>query len=365
MGKRELVIIATFLLVGALAYQLTAPPAVEGRGFSLSRLIQGVKSEVNPASGRHVHTGTWAATGSLRELRLDSIRELSVTGEDRADIAYELSVHSTGPDEETAAGYARRTVLETDDLGDVLMIGIEYPPEASQTASLVLKVPRRLAVRLEGRCRATLSDVAALHLDRSSGETRAELIAGEVTGTHLGGPLTITGADAIDVTLRTSRATFTEIRRGVRINASSGTVTVQHASGPVEVEQSNAEVRVAHAGGPVRVGGTGGEVIVEQPGDEVRVDTRRAEVELVLERAVPATVITTDEVLRLVLLEETAVAVEAIAARGDVNAVEFGLTAAKSDDAATLKHAFGAAGAKTARVLLRNERGDIVIRKRK
>ncbi len=46
MGKRELLLVAAFVIVGALVYQLTAPPPGPGeRSFSLSQLIGNIRRE--------------------------------------------------------------------------------------------------------------------------------------------------------------------------------------------------------------------------------------------------------------------------------------------------------------------------------
>ncbi len=47
MGKRELLLVAAFVIVGALVYQFTAPPPAPGeRSFSLSQLIGNVRRQV-------------------------------------------------------------------------------------------------------------------------------------------------------------------------------------------------------------------------------------------------------------------------------------------------------------------------------
>ncbi len=51
MGKRELLLIAGFLMVGTMVYFATAPePAPGERGFSISRIMDEVRREV---SGNH------------------------------------------------------------------------------------------------------------------------------------------------------------------------------------------------------------------------------------------------------------------------------------------------------------------------
>jgi hypothetical protein len=252
----------------------------------------------------------------------------------------------------------------TDDLGDSLLVGIDYPAEASQTAVLSIRVPARLALRLAGRSPAPVAGVAALHLDRSSGEANVTGVGGEVTGTH-NGRLTISGAEAVDLTLRAARADLRAIRRGVRVNASSGEIQIAQSHGPVSVEQQNAEIRIETHDGPIVVSGSGGEVHVDRPTAELRIDVRRSEVEVTVGDAVPLTLITTDRVLRLLIDDTTPLHIDAASTRGDIQASEFSLTAETDGSVTRLAHVFGPRGRSTVKVIARNERGDIVLRKRK
>ncbi|MEZ5318467.1 MAG: hypothetical protein R2752_13790 [Vicinamibacterales bacterium] len=363
MGKRELVIIAAFLVVGAIAYRFTAPPAAEGQGFSLSRLLRGVREEVNPASATRTHTGRITAAGALREVRISGVRRLVVTGEDREDIEYSLEVRSTGPDEATAGTYADQTVLETDDLGDTLTVGVDYPAEASQTAGLTLKVPSRLAVRLAGRLDPEVTGVAALHLEGATGDVTGRGIRGPVTGSHRSGRLTIEEAASVDVTLQAARADLQKVTGGIRINGQSGEVRITDSSGDVEIEQRGVTIRIEAQAGMIRVGGSGGEVRLTDPAGEVRVDTRSTEVEVTVGPPVPMRLLTSGEPLRLILDASSAVTLDAIATSGGaIQAEDWSLTPEKQGDETRLAHTFGAG---TARIVARDSDGDIVIRRRK
>ena len=52
MGKRELLLIAVFVVVGTGVYQMTAPARPGVSGFSLSRLLEHVRSEIARAGRR-------------------------------------------------------------------------------------------------------------------------------------------------------------------------------------------------------------------------------------------------------------------------------------------------------------------------
>ena len=48
MGKRELLLIGAFLLVGAAVYYATAPPGTPNQqGFSVSRILDSVRRELH------------------------------------------------------------------------------------------------------------------------------------------------------------------------------------------------------------------------------------------------------------------------------------------------------------------------------
>src|SRR5262245_12974135 len=154
MGKRELLIAVIFGAVGFVVYQLTAAPPKPGeRGFSLTQFFSGLRKEIrsHSVSAKETVSGALPLPGGVTELRVTVGRgtPITITGESRDDIAYEMPVESTGPDEATASSYAKKTQLRTDNLGASLALTIKFPDEARQTASLLLKVPAKLAVRVE------------------------------------------------------------------------------------------------------------------------------------------------------------------------------------------------------------------------
>ena len=89
---------------------------------------------------------------------------------------------------------------------------------------------------------------------------------------------------------------------------------------------------------------------------------RSTEVEVTLTRSVPLSLLTTEDTLRLLLDGPPALALEAIASEGQIQAADFQLQSESGDRETRLSHVFGAGGP---RVTLRNSRGDIVIRKAK
>ncbi len=160
MGKRELVLIALFAIVGVVVYQVTAPPPQPGsQGFSLSRIMQSMRRGIhgNRASAQIDRTRTEPVDSSVQELRfVIPGTELTVAGEDRADIAIQMHVTSSGFDDAEAKRLAEVSTLTVTRAGPALVFNIKFPPEARQSAVLTLKVPEALthATRSDGRRQA-------------------------------------------------------------------------------------------------------------------------------------------------------------------------------------------------------------------
>jgi hypothetical protein len=366
MGKRELVLIVAFIALGVVAYEVSAPAKTGSRGFSLSSLFKSARANINMASASTTMTGTFTVGAGLEELSVNDVtRGVRITGEDRKDISYELTIESTGPDDATALAYAKRVTLKSDDLGQSLSLTATYPSEATQQAALVLHIPARLAVRIEGGSRADVAGVRAVELQGVNGPVRLEHITGDVSGTQSGGDLQVTDAGSVRLTLINSRTEFTNVQGGLTIDARNGACTITGCKGPVECEETNVDVEVRDHDGAIHIGGTRGGVTIDHPKGTVKVDVLRAEVLVTTGVAAPMVLVTSQEALKLVLDGEPAVAIDAVTSGGEIRAEDFGLIADKgaSADERHLAHTFGSGA--TPRISLRNAKGDIVIAKRK
>jgi hypothetical protein len=370
MGKRELLIATGFIVAAILAYRLTASPVPAGQGFSFSRLIDSARRGVqgHNASVRTTVPGTVSAPLTLVELRITGItEEIKVVGEARSDIAYDLTINSTGPDEATALAYAQKTVLAQDDMGDTLSLRAEYPDEGTQRTTLSVHVPLRLKVRIDGgtisRADIEAMDLAALQVEGVSGDVVAGRIKGLVSGTQRSGDFKVDGAGSVRITLQNSRAEFANVTRGLSIDVRSGACKVTGSGGPLELDQQRSEITIVDHRGPMRISGTYGSVLLDGPQGAARVDVRHCSVEARVHAPVPLTLLTTDEPLRLVLDAAPAIAINAIATEGRIDAADFGWQVESSDHESRFSRTLGPADAP--RVTLRNARADIVIGKRK
>jgi hypothetical protein len=363
MGKRELLIILGIVATGVAIQWVTAAPPVDEPRFSLSRTIASWRREAasGAATARVTHTGAFPAPTTLTEIRVLSPGPVKVIGEPRGDLAYTLTVDANGPDETTARAHGQATRLKPDDLGSALSLAVDAPNGVRPRTTIELRVPARLAVRLETGSEAAVTGVTSVYLGGVVGDTVVADILGTVTGSHRNGALSVSAAGGVSMTLVGSKGTFTSITGASAVTARNGSARFIGTAGPVDLEADAAEVHVDGAEGPVRVRGSAGTFSIDRPQADLRVDVRRASVEVTIDRAVPVTIFTTDRPITL-RLDPVAVEIDAMTTDGGrIDASAFGVTPDVATDETRLRHAFG----DSARVALRNRRADIVIAPRK
>jgi hypothetical protein len=165
----------------------------------------------------------------------------------------------------------------------------------------------------------------------------------------------------VSLTLVASKATFDRVRGAMTLNARTGETHITASGGQIDLEANQQPVTIDAAAGPVRVSGTAGDISVDRPRADVRVDVRRANVTLTVDAPAPVTVLTADGRIRLYLAENLPVTIDAVTSVGHIDGHAFDLSAEASGDDVHLLHAFG----DRARIVLRNQRGDIEIAPRK
>jgi len=367
MGKRELLIIVIFVAVGTVAYQIAAPPATGDRGFSFANFFKEARREIrgNPGQAKFVHKETIEIPSHLREIRLIGVSEgVKILGDSAGDkVEYEFTVNSTGPDNETALGYAKESVLKRDDLGDALVLRATYPKPASQRSTITMHVPARLAVRVESSLGADISGVASVHMEAMRSSVTISKVTGSVTGTQQDGEFSLTGAGSVKMRLIRSKSKITKVAGGVTLDLRDGDCDIAESAGILEIDEVRSDLTIEDHKGAITIRGNDGGITIRRPSAEVRVDVRRAEVEVLVERATPMTLITSDEPLRLVLAGSPAFTLDAAATDSGIQAAEFDLKPETTEADARLSHQFG--GKSDVRVTLRNSRGEIIIRKQK
>lgn len=368
MGKRELIIAAAFVLVAVVAYQFTAPAPKPGeRHFSLRDLFTGIHREMrgNSAEASETKSGTIAVGAGVTEVRLTATRMMTLTivGEKRGDISYEAAIKSTGPDEATARLYASKVELISDDLNIAQKLELKYPNEGQQSGQLTLHVPNRLLFRIDGSGRVTASDVRAIDLRNLTGDVTATNVLEKLTGSHRNGELTVTHAGGLELALATSRARLSDIQGPISVTARNGDCVIARSKGAVEANLQNADFTVTDQSGQIHVVGELGTLRVVAPDKELAIDVRRMAVDVTLTSPIPATVVTSNETLKLSLAGPPGVALDAITTdRGTIRVTDLAAEPTRQEREARLMATVGGGGP---RVVLRNSSGDIVIGLRK
>jgi hypothetical protein len=294
MGKRELLLLVVFVVLGIGVYQVSAPAApAEGPGFSLSRLVQMAKAHIHGPSVRRAVSKTASMTPGegVTVIDLGEIRgAVLIEGGDREDIEVRLEAMVGGMDEADVNRQERElsVALASDDEAATVKIGFDHagrPPRFE----LHVKVPARMTARIGGRGSAEVRGVAGLDLAEFRGELTTEDLHGPVTGE-----------------MRDSRAefgpgatlAFTADRGRLRADApASVTLESSHASidivdpaGPVTLKQEQCRIDVRGTGGPVKVTGEGGTIELRQVTHPITIEADRLTVTAELDAPV-ATVI--------------------------------------------------------------------------
>lgn len=369
MGKRELLLVAAFLIVGVLVYQVTAPPPAPGeRSFSLSQFLGNVRRAVrgNRAFAETTSTTTEPVAASVTELRLDLGRiDITITGEDRTTIEAELKVRSNGFDQAEAEQLAKATALKLDEAGTSILGRIEYPDGGRQTATISLKVPKRLAVRLEASSGdLTISQVAAVELLNARGQTHITTVAGRVTATQTGGELRVTDAGSLKLTTRGSDATLERVRGDCVLNFRNGEVKGSGLAGAVEMESNGTDItleKLETTTGTLRASAVNGTLTLRGLRTDGRIDARNAEVTVEVDRAAPLAIYADGPDDVIVTAPAGGYQLDAVAQRGRVTLPEGSLRVEVNGQE---QRARGAVRGGGGTITIRSTRGDILVRDR-
>ena len=294
MGKRELLLVVCFVIVGVLVYQATAPaPGPGHRGLSIGRLIEAARREVsgNRSLAELTTTNVHELPSDLTELRITGpISEVSVQGEDRANVESTLYVNSRAYNDEEARKYAEQSLLVADQTASALILRMQFPTPGRQRATLKLKVPTRLRIRVEpGAGMLQVNDVAAVEIAGTRGEAKLSKIAGRVEVSHRGGEVTIDEAGSLEFNGRAGSLKLTSVRGDTRIKMDGGgEITTSKLAGSVDIESRSTDVTLENlesTPGPIRITANGGSVKLQGLKCEARIDVRSAELNVTMAAA--------------------------------------------------------------------------------
>ncbi len=372
MGKRELVLVLAFVVAGAIVYQFTAPAATPGQRGVVNSVLQHFRQAVHgrPAHASVQKTRTDALDASVSEVRIN-VRsvDLTVVGEDRADVATTMTVDSDGMDAAEAQRLATATELQVDRAGGGMRFGIHFPEDGRQRAALEIHVPKRFIVRVEAKSgKLDVQQVAAVDAKGNRGESRISDVAGEVALTHRGDTLTVAGAGSIRLTVSGGDAHVSEIRGTASIDVTGSNIDLASIRGPLDVKSRNSDIKLQDAETLeplLRFDVQSGRLEIDGLQTETRIEGRDTEIRIAMARAVPVTIYNTNDDITMTAPPD-AYSLDAVATDGELT-IEDGASTGVDVKKAADEHEQRASGAVRGggpSIMLRNTGGDISIRKR-
>ena len=369
MGKRELLLIVGFVLVGVLVYAVTAPePAPGQQSFSIAKLIEGLRREVhgNRASAEVRTSKSVPVSPAINEIRFETASAtLSLSGEDRADVAFDLLVWSNGLDEADARKYATETALTLSDVGRTLVVGIDYPEPAQQRATLTVRVPKALAVRIQqSRGKLEITNVVSAELADTRGQVTIRGVGGRLAAVHRGGTLTIENVGQLKLSTRGSVVWLRDVKGQAGLQLQAGELHASRIAGPLDVESNGTRMEFKEWAGrkPMRFSTVEGALSAAGLASEMRVDARETKLDFVIDEPAPVEIYAEGHQPVAVTVPETGFDFEAIVIDGRL-AVPDGFAEVKTSGAEQrAQTAIGGGGPK---ITVRSSRGEITIRSRK
>ena len=340
MGKRELVLISLFVVIGIVVYQFTAsppPPGSEGVTFGgivgkLKREIQGNRETATATVKEAVAVDM--ATRLVR-INLQRTNDLTIVGSDRNDISVEMTVTGRGFDQNEAKAAAAAAQLKLEKVGDAVSVSHVWPASRDgrgviSQGAFTVYLPQRLLVRVEPHVgKLLINDVSGVEIMGSRGETRIKGATGHVILSHTGGPLEIENVPSLKLTARNSRGSVKRVAGTLSVDATGGELELAEIVGPLDVESRNIEWRIDASKTvkpPMRFNGTGGRLRIEGLRTEARVDGRNLEMDITLAAAAPITIYNTGEDI-IITPAPGGYTIDAVATEGKITSADSNITA--------------------------------------
>ena len=368
MGKRELVLVIAFVVVGALVYQFTAPPPSPGRqrGSVWTNLKRAVSR-----GGHATVTSTHAepVDASIKTLHVNTrLLDLRVVGEDRADVAVELTVTSDGMDDADAARLAHDVTAIYTRTGDELVLTMDYPSAGAQHSAIVARVPRGIALRVDPKSgRLDIADVAAVEVKNNRGDTRISGVARSVDVTARAGALTIDGAGSLHGSVLSGSGTIAHVSGAASLELTAADLTLSDITGPLDIRARGGRVQLkasAALTGLLRLDTTAGRLDIDALQTDARIDGTGTAMRISMARPATVTVYNTADDITFVP-PPGGYTLDAVATDGDLSIDEgeaHGVAVAKASDSE--RRASGPVHGGGPVITLRNTRGDIAVRAR-
>ncbi len=269
MGKRELLILFLFLVVGGLVYQFTAPAADPGNGGrSWSDALRNIRGEMFGDRARLAvdRTVTASVGPAVEVLDLGALAgRVIVSGEDRDDLQATVRVSLLGEREEEIQAAAGQLAVEMEEREGVLALRLSHPDawrlgSDRRVADVTVQVPRRLKVKLSARGTVEVARTAGAALELVRGTATLRDIAGPVTGGFRDGSLEVDGAASVELETRRVSVRLARVAGAIEVEGADGQVRGAQLPGPVVLDLRRMLVELDEVAGKVEVKGGDGRV---------------------------------------------------------------------------------------------------------
>jgi hypothetical protein len=296
MGKRELLLIIGFAVIGAIVYQVSAPAREPGKSsWSFGEIVDDIRREIrgNPGRAEVTSKRVHEVPDGIQELRVTPRGSpITIVGEDRRDIESELWVRSNGADDAEAKTLAEATKVLVETAGPTLTVQFDFPEPGNQNARLHLRVPQTMLVQLEPSVgKVEITGVAGVELENARGETIVKNIKGRANVIHRGGVLTIEDVQALRLNTRGSEARLANIRSECVLQLVAGSVKATDIAGPIEVDATATDLTIENmqaTKNPLKINAIEGTIMLRGLSTEARIDGRESEIDVAM--AAPAAV---------------------------------------------------------------------------
>jgi hypothetical protein len=335
MGKRELLLLVVFVVLGVGVYQVSAPAApADGPGFSLSRLVQMARSHFSgPAVRRTVtRTATFQPPSDVTTLNLGEIRgAVMIEGADREDIEVRIEAMLGGLDEADLKRQEEALRVELKSEGPEATTAVSFD-QTGRTPRIEMHVlmPRRLKAEIAGRGSAEVRGVAALHLDEFRGELTTEDLRGPVTGEMRDARAEFGTGATLDLRAERGRVRA-DAPLSVTLDISHANLDIVDPAGPITLKQEQCRIDIRGTGGAIKVTGEGGTIVLRQITHPLTIEAERLTVNAEFDAPVATVIAVENDDVEVTLPRSGGVELNAEVTYGELRLPD-GLTATTADD---------------------------------
>jgi hypothetical protein len=365
MGKRELLLITAFGVIGLLVYQLTMPATADtGGGFAA--WWARVRSHVtqNRVEKQYERKEEVAVPAAVRTVAVQLDRgSVTILGEARDTVAVDLSGVVYGSDDQMARALEEQIAVGITTEGPLMKLALTLPKRDELArrprVQLTLRVPQRLGIELRlGGGELDVTNVGSVEVVKASGRIRLATIAGAVTGELGPGEIEIDHAGSVAIETRSSQVRIADIAGSFEVEARRGDFRARGIGGPAHLEGRDVEAELEELAGPLRLTGSGGEVRVRDVRGPITAETERTTLKLTPGTAVEISATTERDAIELTL-PAGGILLDAKASGGEIRVPDGLIAVQRNGDDATASGPLRGGGP---RVMLRTSRGDITVR---